>query len=333
MTKKITRRKVLTTGAAGTAMLFGSTAARQVHAWAPGPNENLVRDLTPGPTPIRISENFTRRENESVTEAIKRIRENGNTSMYLNRNFWSPVKDSEVGEFKAALKKYGVLVFEFGGYSDIIHPDVAQRQKNIKNVVSCMEIAEELGSPMVGTITGCCDPRYGYNVHPDNWTEKTWELTVDSIKQILHDSAGMKVLLGVEAQVTTNLDGPKAHKRLLEDVGDPRCVVNLDPTNMVSLSNYYHTTELINECFDLLGENIHGCHAKDPYIWPDKQTVHVQEVCPGRGVMDYETYLVRMSRLKWPRTIQPEHLPEDQYPEARAYIRKVAAKVGVKIHE
>ncbi len=333
MADKITRRKVLTTGAAGTAILFGSAGARQAHAWAPGPDKNLVRDLTPGPTPIRISENFTRRENESVTEAIKRIRENGNTSMYLNRNFWRPVKDSEVGEFKEALKKYGVLVFEFGGYSNIIAPNEAQRQRNLKNVVSCMEIAEELDCPMVGTITGCCDPDYGYNVHPDNWTEETWKFTVDSIKQILRDSAGMKVVLGMEAQVTTNLDGPKAHKRLLEDVGDPRCVTNLDPVNMISLSNYYHTTELINECFDLLGESIYGCHAKDTYIWPDTQTVHVQEVCPGRGVLDYETYLVRMSRLKWPRTIQPEHIPEDQYPEARAYIRKVAAKVGVKIHE
>ena len=196
-----------------------------------------------------------------------------------------------------------------------------------------MEIAEELNCPMVGTITGSCDPETGYNMHPDNWTEETWKRTINSIKQILSDTSGMKVVLGIEAQITTNLDGPKAHKRLLEDVGDPRCVANLDPTNMCCLANYYHTTELLNECFDLLGENIHGCHAKDTYIWPDVQTVHVQEVCPGRGVLDYETYLVRMSRLKWPRTIQPEHLPEDQYPEARAYIRKVAAKVGVKIHE
>ena len=101
---------------------------------------------------------------------------------------------------------------------------------------------------------------------------------------------------------------------------------------MVSLSNYYHTTELIDECFDLLGENILGCHAKDTYIWPDIQTVHVQEVCPGRGVMDYETYLVRMSRLKWARTLLPEHIPGDQYDEAYGYMKKAAEKVGVTIY-
>jgi len=59
--------------------------------------------------------------------------------------------------------------------------------------------------------------------------------------------------------------------------------------------------------------------------------VHVQEVCPGRGSLDYETLLVRMSRMKWPRTLHPEHFPREQFPEAYAYYRKIAAKVGVKI--
>ena len=141
----------------------------------------------------------------------------------------------------------------------------------------------------------------------------------------------MKAALGMEAQVTTNLDGPRAHRRLMDDIGDERVKVNLDPTNMIHLYNYYHTTELINECFDLLGEDIFGCHAKDTFILPHSQTVHIQEVCPGRGVLDYETYLVRLSRMKWSRSLLPEHIPGDQFAEAEAYIRKVAHKVGVTI--
>ncbi len=117
----------------------------------------------------------------------------------------------------------------------------------------------------------------------------------------------------------------------MDDVGDKRCAVNLDPVNMMSLDTYYHSTELLNECFDLLGEQILGAHSKDSYIVPDEQTVILREVCSGRGVMDYETYLVRLSRMKWPRTLLPEHVPGDQLIEAAAYIRKVAAKVGVKI--
>jgi hypothetical protein len=102
---------------------------------------------------------------------------------------------------------------------------------------------------------------------------------VAGIRQILKDTAGLKAALGMEAQITTNLDGPVAHRNLMQDVGDPRVKVNLDPTNMVHLMNQ-----------------------------------------------------VRMSRLKWARSLLPEHFPSEQLPEAYAYIRKVAAKVGVKIY-
>ena len=135
----------------------------------------------------------------------------------------------------------------------------------------------------------------------------------------------------MEAQVTTNLDGLVALRNFLDDVADPRCKVNLDPTNMVHLNNHFHTTELLNQCFDLLGEDIMGCHAKDSYILPHTQTVHVQEVCPGGGRLDYETYIARLSRMKWPRSLLPEHFPAEQNPEAYAYMRKIAAKLGVTI--
>jgi sugar phosphate isomerase/epimerase len=74
-----------------------------------------------------------------------------------------------------------------------------------------------------------------------------------------------------------------------------------------------------------------GCHAKDTYVLPHSQTVHVQEVCPGRGRMDYETYILRLSNMKWSRALLAEHFPAEQNPEAYAYMRKIAAKVGVKI--
>ena len=329
MSRKITRRKALAAGAVTSSMLFSSAGSRKAHTWSPDPDKNLVRDLTPGPTPIRIAMKVFDRKNESPEETVRRIRKMGYTSINTQPSQWT---DAELVEMRAALKKYDVTVFEVGVYTNIIHHDRATRQKNLKRAALRIEEADKIGCPMVGTCTGTRDTGSYIGMHPDNWTKETWKLTVDSVKQILRDTAGMKAALGIEAQVTTNIDSPKAHRRLIDDVGDPRCVVNLDPVNMCCLANYYHTTELINECFDLLGENILGCHAKDTYIWPDQQTVHVQEVCPGKGVMDYEMFLVRMSRMKWPRALCHEHLEPDEYSVAKEYIEKVAAKVGVKIY-
>lgn len=345
MSGHLTRRDALKAGAVTAGLALGSSCGKTQQEqkaqvtpppvkefWEPGPNKNLVRDLKPGTTPIRLGGYLGKNEKESLTVTVKRIKDAGYTGVVTGPEPWISMKDSELNELRAALKEYDVVVYEVGGYTNMLHPDEAKRQENLKHLCTCIEAADKVGCPMVGTISGSLDPVDFFNVHPDNWTLKTWKVLVDGMKQILRDTAGMKASIGMEAQVTTNIDGPKSHKRLIDDVSDPRCAVNLDPVNMISLANYYHTTELLNECFDLLGENILGCHAKDTFIWPDKQTVHVQEVCSGRGVMDYETYLVRLSRMKWPRTILPEHVPEDQLIEAAQYIRKVAAKVGVTIH-
>ncbi len=332
MKNSLTRRQSLTAAPAVLGGLAGLAALRSAHAWEPGPGETIERDLTPGTTPIRLGAFLNRKENEDFPELIGRLRKEGFGGVLTTAQPVNDMTDSELRAFTGALREHDVVVFEVGGYTNMIHPDPAIRQENLKSLAVSIEAADKVNCPMVGTITGSCDPKNFFNVHPDNWTLETWNLTVDSIRQVLKDTAGMKAALGMEAQVTTNLDGPKAHRRLIDDVGDPRCAVNLDPTNMIHLHNYFHTTDLINECFDLCGEHILGSHAKDTYIWPDKQTVHVQEVCPGRGILDYETYLVRLSRLKWSRTLLPEHIPNDQFPEAKTYIRKVAAKVGVKFY-
>ncbi|MHB9028965.1 MAG: sugar phosphate isomerase/epimerase family protein [Candidatus Latescibacterota bacterium] len=334
MKQSVSRRNVLKLGAGMAGALLG--AAGSSLAWDPGPNEKLKRDLRPGKTPIRLATGMARRENEEFELMVKRVRDGGYTAVATGADPWHDMPESELVQLRAALKKFDVTVYEVGGYRNMLHTVEAERQKNLKHLARCIEAAEKIGCPMVGTISGSRDPKNlradYFAPHPDNWTEATWKLLIQSVRQVLRDTSGCKCALGMEAQVTTNQDTPKSHRRLMDDIGDPRVKVNLDPTNMVHLYNYYHTTELINECFDLLGEDIIGAHAKDTFIIPDQQTVHVQEVCPGRGVMDYEMYLVRLSRLKWPRALLPEHIPGDQYIEAKAYIEKVAAKVGVKLY-
>jgi len=48
--------------------------------------------------------------------------------------------------------------------------------------------------------------------------------------------------------------------------------------------------------------------------------------------MDYETYLVRLSRMKYPRAMLIEHLPEEQYAPSRMYLEETAKKLGVTIY-
>ena len=347
MKRHLSRRRLLALGAAAPAFMRSQTircapvddgkGPGREDSWAPGPDRSLIRDLAAGSTPVRLAGYLRYTAGDDIGEAVRALRERGLTAVNAGPDPWHDMNDSGLRELRDALRQHDVVVFEIGGYRNLIHTDPAVRRDYQKRIAYCLEAAEKIGCPMVGTISGSRNPEGNefldnYAVHPDNWSLETWNILIGSLRQILKDTAGLKAAIGMEAQVTTNIDGPLAHLRLMEDMGDDRIKVNLDPTNMVHLHNHFRTTELINECFDMLGEDIYGCHAKDSYVLPHSQTVHVQEVCPGRGNLDYETYLVRLSRMKWTRSLQPEHIPADQFDEAYSHIRTVAAKVGVKIH-
>lgn len=337
MSQIFSRRRFVSalTAAVGGGLAFSSANARPPVPW-----DKVKRDLKPGTTPIRLANNslpVNRTGKESLTVTVRRVREAGYTAALTHyslgeRNAWLDAPEGEITELKAALKQYDVALFDSMIWANLIHPDERIRRDHLLYATENVEAADRIGCPMVTAVTGSCDPDSYIGMHPDNWSPETWKLTVASLRQILRDTAGCRTALGIEACITTNIDGPRAHKRIMEDVGDPRVRVCLDPTNMMSFERYYHSTELLNECFDLLGEDILGCHAKDTYILPNKMLAYITEVPPGRGVQDYETYLVRLSRMQWPRTLLLEHMPQEDYAPSKKFIEETAAKVGVKIY-
>jgi len=354
MPKKISRRKALTAGAASAGMLIGVSCTdtqqtptkeeipfSQKSWWYPGANKDLVRDLTPGTTPVRLAcmspkTMLNYPENGSITEVVKRIRDTGYTSANSyypigTRNKWLKASESEITELKEALKTYDVDFFDTMVWTNLLHPDEKTRQNNLKYVAEAFEACERVGCRSVTGITGSCGTEHYTLMHPDNWTRETWNLTINSIRQLFKDTSGYKTVWAMEACITTNIDTPIAHKRIMEDVGNPRFKICLDPTNMTSLGTYFHSTETLNDSFDLLGENIVNCHAKD-FLMTTRMYVHIDEVPPGEGLQDYETYLVRLSRLNWPRTLMLEHFPAEKYPAAKAFIENTAAEAGVEIY-
>ncbi len=75
-----------------------------------------------------------------------------------------------------------------------------------------------------------------------------------------------------------------------------------------------------------------SCHAKD-LAWSDpvEMNVHLLEVIPGTGVLDYTTYLKRVVALPGEVPLMLEHLKyADEYDKARGYIQTLGRKIGVR---
>ena len=128
-------------------------------------------------------------------------------------------------------------------------------------------------------------------------------------------------------------DSPDAYVAMIKAVDRPAFGVHLDPCNAVNCpQRFYANTALLNECFDKLGPQIASCHAKD-LAWsePVEMNVHLVEVTPGSGVLDYATYLKRVAALPGEVPLMLEHLSgAGQYDKARGYIQTLGRKIGVQ---
>jgi sugar phosphate isomerase/epimerase len=231
-----------------------------------------------------------------------------------------------------------VLIGEVQAWVSALDPRAEVRKKHEQIIAESLAIADELKAVCCVTVAGSLDFQDGDASdmpHPDNFKEQTFDSVVDWVKRILKEVSPRRTKLGLEMSPWTPLDGPEAYLRVIKAVDHPALGVHLDPCNAVLTPRMlYSTTAVINHCFDTLGPWIISCHAKDLDHGSVIHLRHVNlvEVIPGRGVLDYRTFLKRAEQISSNLPVMMEHLPKaEDYAEGAKYIRQVAQEVGVTV--
>ena len=241
---------------------------------------------------------------------------------------------SRIEEIKNAFEQADILIAEVPAWVNPLHPEPEKKQKNLKTIEESLVLADELEAVCCATVVGSLNGTDAWDSHvgqhPDNFTDTVFDAVVQWVRKILNQVKPQRTKLTLEMSPWTLLDGPEEYLRLLKAVDHPALAVHLDPTNAVrDPRSYYSTTEIVNRCFDLLGPWICSCHAKDCHYALDARTVAIEEVIPGKGILDYRTYIKRIEELSPDTPLIVEHLgSEANYLEATDFIRGVAGEVG-----
>jgi len=218
---------------------------------------------------------------------------------------------------------------------NLISPDERIRRRSIEAVKKAIGIAEKLDCPAVGCSTGSlAHSFFSSTPHPDNYSKKGWNLTINALREILKATEGTDVRFCVQPAWYTSIYSLDTLTRSIEEVGHPNLKVLLDPVNLIAgwLDRYLNVARWLNEFFDILGENIFAAHGKDVVVEFSRGTFSMLSFCetvPGQGVMDYETFVRRLCCLGPQISLLVEHLgSDDQYVEAYQHINKVRMAVG-----
>jgi len=184
----------------------------------------------------------------------------------------------------------------------------------------------------VVTLVGSRDVQGGsLSPHPYNFTDEAKGEYRDICLRIVDGLDLKKTRYATEPWCNTFYYQPEDILAFLESVADSRVGLHLDQMNLVSQANYFHTTELINRTFHLLATYVVSVHAKDIRWDPRHMFLKLDEVYVGDGVLDYDTFLRRLSSLDADMPVYTEHFrTEEEYITAINRLHQVAKKAGVQ---
>lgn len=239
--------------------------------------------------------------------------------------------DETVRAFADAARKADILIAEVPAFgNNPISPDEEEREEAVRRCASRLELAERIGARCCVNVAGSRGSRWA-GPHPDNLSEQAFEMTVESVRAIIDSVRPERTCYTLETMPWVFPHTADSYLELIGAVDRETFGVHLDPVNLVtSPERCFHSGVLLEECFEKLGPHIRSCHAKDIAL-RDELTVHLDEVRPGAGLLDYPIFLRELSALDHDVPLMLEHLPgEEEYGKAADHIRTVATELGVE---
>ena len=254
-----------------------------------------------------------------------------------------PVHLRETEKLRAIEKAFAdaeITIGEVEAWWNALDPDPDRRRRARKLIAEALATGDEVGAvccvAVVGSYSTIEDEFVANDApHPDNFAPATFDAVVEWVRAVLKEVNPRRSKLSLEMSPWTILEGPEVYHKILYAVDHPGLAVHLDPSNNIRNAQLYHSsTYLLNYSFDLLGQWIVSCHAKDVVQTPPPypNIIGFQEVIPGRGIIDYRTFLRRIERISPDMPLIIEHMKTaEEYDEAASFIRGVAHEVGTTI--
>lgn len=257
-------------------------------------------------------------------EWIAALRKRGYAAAYCPVD--EKASDDLVQAYERAAVGAGIVIAEVGAWSNPISPDETIRREAIQLCKERLALADRIGARCCVNVPGSRSTAHWYGPHADHYGKETFDLIVDTVRQIVDAVKPRRAFYTLEAMAWIPPDSADSYLALLAAIDRPQCAVHFDPVNIIwSPQRFYQNGAVIREFVAKLGPRIKSCHAKDIALSNDL-TVHLDEVRPGLGNLDYRVFLQELKTLDTDTPLMLEHLKgEEEYRLAAEYIRGLAA--------
>ncbi len=222
----------------------------------------------------------------------------------------------DVPHVRQVCDERGIHIAAVSGTYNMIHPDAAVRAVGRGRLRQVIATAPGLGTRVVTLCTGTRDVNSMWRHHPDNDTDDAWRDLLASLEDALLAAEEHDVMLGVETEVNNVISSPAKARALLDTVRSPHLGIIMDGANVFPKGTLTRQHEILDQAFDLLGDDIVSAHAKD--LSRDGDAGHE---AAGTGLLDYDHYVKLLKQSQYDGAILLHSLSEAQAPGCIAFLR------------
>ncbi len=211
---------------------------------------------------------------------------------------------------------HGVTMAAISGTYNMIHPDLAVRQEGLQQLVVLAANCARLGTNVITLCTGTRNRSSMWHAHPDNQSAVAWRDLTAELAQALVFAEAHHVILGVEPEVSNVIDSAERARRLLDEMKSAHLKIVMDGANLFHHGELPRMSEILDQAFDLLGDDIVIAHAKD--LVRDGEAGNV---AAGTGLLDYGRYMKLLQATGRDLPLLLHSLSEQQAAESIAFLR------------
>lgn len=235
---------------------------------------------------------------------------------YNGRNDLSDLTPERCKEIADTYRTAGISIHSIGVYTNLIHPDEAERKANLDYFEAMMQVGAHMGVRAFITEAGHYHAEGPAPRVPHHFQEEVWKMMVATGKQLAKVADRYDATVLVEPFFRGFFASAKRTRVFLEEVGSPRIRALLDPANLLEIND-------LEEMFDQLGPYIDCLHAKD-------RKLHVDRGVPaGQGDLDYRKFVTLAAARTPTAPLILEYVGPKDYDQALAHLRDTMREVGL----
>ena len=226
---------------------------------------------------------------------------------------------------KAAIER-NVRMAAISGTFNMAHPEEKVRRDGLRRLGVMAGACRRLGTSTITLCTGTRDRENMWSRHPDNGTSQAWRDMFATMQEALATAEEHGVTLAFEPEINNVVDSAEKGRRLLGEMCSPHLKVVMDAANLFDAEDparrLSSSEEILDEAFELLGDDIVIVHAKDV-------RASGELVVAGKGDLDYDLYLKHLSEAGYGGSLVMHGLAEEEVEGGLAFLRRKVAEVGI----